>query len=178
MDFSEFRPSFAHHPHRIFNINSFLNRLFLYHIIIIDFSEFQPAFAHHPPFARRRAVYFFSFNCFFSESRPSFALHPSFAPSWCLWIFFIFHFIFVFFCPSRLSVFSSRGQGWEAVFWWIPCEWFFSCVLTQDTSGVPCEREIRERESAWEILCWLLWYEWARLVPKSGRVRESWYYYY
>ena len=81
MDFSEFRPSFAHHPHRIFNINSFLNRLFLYHIIIIDFSEFQPAFAHHPPFARRRAVYFFSFNCFFSESRPSFALHPSFAPS-------------------------------------------------------------------------------------------------
>lgn len=113
MDFSEFRPSFAHHPHRIFNINSFLNRLFLYHIIIIDFSDFQPAFAHHPPFARRRAVYFFSFNFLFYFQNLD---HPSHfiphLPRLAVYdFFFIFHFLFVFFCPTRLSVFSSRGAG-------------------------------------------------------------------
>ncbi len=119
MDFSEFRPSFAHHPHRIFNINSFLNRLFLYHIIIIDFSDFQPAFAHHPPFARRRAVYFFSFNFLFYFQNLD---HPSHfiphLPRLAVYdFFFIFHFLFVFFLPHpSFCLFITGGRGEKRCF--------------------------------------------------------------
>jgi hypothetical protein len=116
--------------------------------------------------------------------------------------YFLFLFLYIFsFAPSCWLA----GQGWEnkKLFWWVPCEWFFCCVVMGTVWVIFCcvvmgtvwVRNSWERVSEklcvavvnyftcnctkksvvnyltciceWEIVCWLVWYEWVRLVQKK-----------